>query len=212
MGTVQDALVVAGAQQSDLIGILQALEDESIGHKGEEDASGPFTELNPAILGEPPYGLNIKRCNIVKKAIKHAQGLSQSLDQKDSALAISDAIIMEGKTVQIKLDGNTETASAPMQRSLYRRREDDESLFMPDGLPAGRLWLTDIDDLVETSRAAIRVLHNSKDAHQAPPEVPGKTPDGLSTELFPVGSTVEVFPFVGQCGLSLSMIWQWWRS
>jgi hypothetical protein len=59
---------------------------------------------------------------------------------------------MEGKAVQIKLKGNTETARVPMQRNLFRRQEDDETLFMPDGLPAGRLWLNDIDDLVETSR------------------------------------------------------------
>ncbi len=74
MISVRDALALAGAQQSDLIAILKALEDDSVGYKGEDDASGPFTELNPAILGQPPYGLNIKRCNVVKKAIKHAQG------------------------------------------------------------------------------------------------------------------------------------------
>ena len=59
---------------------------------------------------------------------------------------------MEGKTVQIRFKGNTETARVPMQRNLCRGQEDDEMLFMPDGLPAGRLWLNDIDDLVETSR------------------------------------------------------------
>lgn len=39
-----------------------------------------------------------------------------------------------------------------MQRSLFRRQEDDEMLCMPDGAPAGRLWLNELDDLVETSR------------------------------------------------------------
>ena len=72
--SVRDVLALAGARQSDLTAILQALEDDRIGHEGEEDACGPFTELNPAILGQPPYGLNVKRCNIVQKAIKHAQG------------------------------------------------------------------------------------------------------------------------------------------
>lgn len=52
----------------------------------------------------------------------------------------ADGIIMEGKTVQIKLKGNTETGTAPMQRNLFRRQDDDETLFMPDGSPAGRLW------------------------------------------------------------------------
>lgn len=208
MVSVRDALALAGAGQSDLAAILQALEDDRIGHKGEENACGPFTELNPAILGQPPYGLNVKRCNIVKKAIKHAQGLLQSPSKKESAVGISDAIIMEGKTVLIKLKGNTETGRAPMQRTLFRREEDDETLFMPDGSPAGRLWLTDIDDLVETSRAAIRVLHKTKDAHQGRPEVPGKTPNGLSIDLYPIGSTIEVSPFVGQSGFSLIFMWR----
>ena len=74
MVSIHDALVLAGARQSDLALVLKALEDDRIGYKGEEDACGPFTELNPAILGQPPYGLNVKRCNIVKKAIQHAQG------------------------------------------------------------------------------------------------------------------------------------------
>ena len=64
----------------------------------------------------------------------------------------ADGIIMEGKTVQIKLKGNTETGRAPILRNLFRRQEDDETLCMPDGAPAGRLWLTEIDDLVETTR------------------------------------------------------------
>lgn len=74
MVSVRDALALAGAQQSDLAAILQVLEDDRIGHEGEEDACGPFTELNPAMLGQAPYGLNLKRCHIVKKAVKHAQG------------------------------------------------------------------------------------------------------------------------------------------
>ena len=47
-------------------------------------------------------------------------------------------------------------------------------------------------------RAAIRVLHKTNSAHQARPEVPGKTPNGLSTALYPVGSIIEVSPFVGE--------------
>lgn len=198
MVSIRDALVLAGAQQSDLALILKALEDDRIGYKGEEDACGPFTELNSAILGQPPYGLNVRRCNIVKKAIQHAQGLLQPPSKKDSSLGASDAIILEGKIVQIKLKGNTETGRAPMQRSLFRRQEDDEMLCMPDGAPAGRLWLTELDDLVETNRAAIRVLHKDKGARQGRPEVPGKTPNGLSIDLYPIGSTLEVFPFIGQ--------------
>ena len=60
MVSVRDALALAGTRQSDLAAILQALEDDRIGHTGEDDACGPFTELNPAILSQPPYGLNLK--------------------------------------------------------------------------------------------------------------------------------------------------------
>ena len=74
MVSIRDALALAGAQQNDLAAIIQALEDDRIGHKGEEDACGLFTELNPAILSRPPYGLNVKMCNIVKKAVRVAQG------------------------------------------------------------------------------------------------------------------------------------------
>ncbi len=48
-------------------------------------------------------------------------------------------------------------------------------------------------------RAAVRVLQIEGDrASQSRPEVPAKTPDGLSISLFPVGCTIEVFPFVGE--------------
>ena len=47
-------------------------------------------------------------------------------------------------------------------------------------------------------RAAIRVLHKDKGARQGCPEVPGKTPNGLSTDLYPIGCTIEVFPFIGE--------------
>ena len=74
MVTVQDSLISAGAQSSDLKAILEALENDSIGHSREEEASGPFTELNPAVLGQSPLRLNVKRCNIVKMAIRGAKG------------------------------------------------------------------------------------------------------------------------------------------
>ena len=47
-------------------------------------------------------------------------------------------------------------------------------------------------------RAAIRVLHKDKGARQGRPEVPGKTPNGLSIDLYPIGSTIQVFPYIGQ--------------
>ncbi len=72
--SIREALVLAGAQQSDLRVILAALEQDSVGYQRGADASGPFTELNSAVLGQPPFGLNVKRCNIVKKAIKQSQG------------------------------------------------------------------------------------------------------------------------------------------
>jgi len=49
--SIQEALILAGAQQSDLRVILAALEEDSIGYQRGEDASGPFTQLNFAILG-----------------------------------------------------------------------------------------------------------------------------------------------------------------
>ena len=49
--SVQEALILAGAQQIDLRVILAALEEDSIGYQRGEDASGPFTQLNFAILG-----------------------------------------------------------------------------------------------------------------------------------------------------------------
>ncbi|KAL3160388.1 hypothetical protein ABBQ32_010713 [Trebouxia sp. C0010 RCD-2024] len=104
------------------------------GHKGEEDASGHVTELNPAILGEPSHGLNIERCNIVNKARTRIVRIPWPDGQRSCHIR---------------------SARGPMQQ--------------------------------ETSRAAIQVLHNTKDAHQGPPEVPGKTPNGLSTVLFPAG-------------------------
>ena len=47
-------------------------------------------------------------------------------------------------------------------------------------------------------RAAIRVLHKTTGAHQGHPQVLGKTPNGLSTDLYPIGSTIEISPFVGE--------------
>lgn len=47
-------------------------------------------------------------------------------------------------------------------------------------------------------RAAIRILRKTEGARQGRPEVPGKTPNGLSTDLYPIGSIIEVFPFVGE--------------
>ena len=69
------------------------------------------------------------------------------------AVLLAGGCIMEGKIVLIKLKGDAETAKKPMQRTLYRRpNESGSSLFTPDGSPAGRLWLNEVDDLVETKR------------------------------------------------------------
>lgn len=59
---------------------------------------------------------------------------------------------MKGKVVLIKLKGDPETAKEPMQRHLYRRADESETLFTPDGTPAGRLWMVDLDSLVGTTR------------------------------------------------------------
>ena len=71
--SIHEALVLAGAQQSDLSVILVALEQDSIGYQRGDDASGPFTELKSAALGQSPFGLNTRRCNVVKKAIEQSQ-------------------------------------------------------------------------------------------------------------------------------------------
>ena len=54
------------------------------------------------------------------------------------------------------------------------------------------------DESSTVCRAAIRVLHKIQGAHQGCPEVPGKTPNGLSIDLYPVSSTIDVAPFVGE--------------
>ncbi len=37
------------------------------------------SELDPAILQQPLYGVNAKRCNIVKKAVRQSQGYAQTV-------------------------------------------------------------------------------------------------------------------------------------
>ena len=72
--SISEALALAGAQQSDLRVILASLEQDSVGYQRGDDASGPFTELDSAVLGQPPFGLNTRRCNIVRKAVELSQG------------------------------------------------------------------------------------------------------------------------------------------
>ena len=57
-------------------------------------------------------------------------------------------------------------------------------------------------------RAAIRVLQHEKKGVRQSPQVPGKTPNGLSIDLFPTGSTIEVFPFVGECSVQLWVLFK----
>jgi hypothetical protein len=60
---------------------------------------------------------------------------------------------MEGKLVYIKRNGDNDIFAALIQRSLFQRQDESQStLFMDDGRPAGRLWLQELDDLVETKR------------------------------------------------------------
>ncbi len=48
-------------------------------------------------------------------------------------------------------------------------------------------------------RAAVKVLQaQGQTTFHSQPELPGTTPDGLLTSLFPIGCTVEVLPYVGQ--------------
>ena len=49
------------AQPSDLLIILKALDRDSIGHSGDEVASGPSTEPNPAVLRQSPLLLSVRK-------------------------------------------------------------------------------------------------------------------------------------------------------
>ncbi len=73
--SIQEALVLASAQPSDLRVVFAALEQDSVGHQRGDDASGPFTELNTAVLGQSPFGLNIRRGRIVKNSASHKVGV-----------------------------------------------------------------------------------------------------------------------------------------
>lgn len=109
MVTVQDSLISAGAQSSDLEAILEALENDSIGHSLEEEASGPFTELNPAVLGQSPLRLNVKRCNIVKMAIRGAKGGHVDC-ARDQCLLVSLLHFFENLHLHFTLVQTTEVA------------------------------------------------------------------------------------------------------
>jgi len=76
MGTIEEALVAAGATQADLDAILLKLEDPHFGCSRHEEAMSYFKKLDAAILTQPPNALNVRRCNIVQEAQKLPQGVN----------------------------------------------------------------------------------------------------------------------------------------
>lgn len=88
MITIQDSLILAGAQASDIEAILEVLENDSIGYRRDEEASGIFTELDPAVLGQSPLWLNVRRRNIVQRAIRDAKGATQTVLELDVCWSI----------------------------------------------------------------------------------------------------------------------------
>ncbi|KAL0032089.1 hypothetical protein WJX77_004494 [Trebouxia sp. C0004] len=138
MVTVQDSLISAGAQSSDLEAILEALENDSIGHSREEEASGPFTELNPAVLGQSPLRLNVKRCNIVKMAIRGAKGTLQLSDKKDGAdgeLHISERAELVQKPRQ-----RLRPHEALLSSFTAARLKEQQMHFMSDNKTRQKTW------------------------------------------------------------------------
>lgn len=63
MGSIQDALIAAGAD-IDLQTILRVLENKSVGFKRQEAAAGPFADMDTAAL----TGLNIRMLSVIRRA------------------------------------------------------------------------------------------------------------------------------------------------
>ncbi len=68
MGSIEEALKAAGADD-DLQTILRVLESTPVGFKRQEDADGPFANMDTAML----TGLNIRVLSVIKGAQQQQQ-------------------------------------------------------------------------------------------------------------------------------------------
>ena len=76
MGTIEEALVAAGATPADLDAILLKLEDPHVGYSRQEEATSYFKRLDAAILRQPPNALDVRRCIIVEESQNLPQGVN----------------------------------------------------------------------------------------------------------------------------------------
>ncbi|DBA97772.1 TPA: hypothetical protein ACH3X3_012645 [Trebouxia sp. C0006] len=91
MGTIEEALVAAGATPADLDAILLKLEDPNVRYSRQQEATSYFKRLDVAILRQPPNALDVRRCIIVEEA--------QNLPQDDAA---KDSGVKEGTANLVK--------------------------------------------------------------------------------------------------------------
>ena len=68
MGSIQDALIAAGADNA-LQTILRLLEDTPVAFKRQEAAAGPFANMDTAML----TGLNIRMLSVITGAQQQQQ-------------------------------------------------------------------------------------------------------------------------------------------
>ncbi len=79
MGTIEEALVAAGATPADLDAILLKLEDPNVRYSRQEEATSYFKRLDVAILRQPPNALDVRRCIIVEESQNLPQGVNIAL-------------------------------------------------------------------------------------------------------------------------------------
>ncbi len=72
MGSIEEALKAAGADD-DLQTILRVLESTPVGFKRQEDADGPFANMDTAML----TGMNIRMLSVIKGAQQQQQQQQQ---------------------------------------------------------------------------------------------------------------------------------------
>ncbi len=79
MGTIEEALVAAGATQADLDAILLKLVGPHLGCSRQEEATSYFKRLDVAILRQPPNALDVRRGIIVEESQNLPQGVNIAL-------------------------------------------------------------------------------------------------------------------------------------
>ncbi|KAL3142405.1 hypothetical protein ABBQ38_002740 [Trebouxia sp. C0009 RCD-2024] len=210
MVTVQDSLISAGAQSSDLEAILEALENDSIGHSREEEASGPFTELNPAVLGQLPLRLNVKRCNIVKMAIRGAKGTVQLSDKKDGAdgelnideIKASAGGIVAGSSFEgMAAEGRVRKWGSNMVSVMIKGVSTDFTLvqlYLAPGESAqsatsGHIFMDNLRTIMHGLPVDVPIML-SNDVHAAKGEQLQRDVNDLSQKQFTAGATLMIWP------------------